>query len=147
MTKFNEHGANRGGSMLSDAAPTDPKCKGDNVVGKVYPRPWGSYQTLALADGYQVKILTINPMGKLSLQKHQHRSEHWVVVKGQPTITVAEVTKIYQINDKVYIPAGAAHRIENLENEAAVVVEVQIGEYLGEDDIIRLHDIYGRVDV
>jgi len=116
----------------------------NNEVGKIYERPWGNYQTLALGKNFQVKIITVKPKGRLSLQKHAQRSEHWVVIKGNPTITVDKDTKTYQINDRIFIPIGAAHRMENLTTENAAVIEVQIGEYLGEDDIVRLDDIYGR---
>lgn len=116
-----------------------------NDVGKIYERPWGCYQTLALAEGYQVKILTINPGGQLSLQKHFKRSEHWVVVAGNPTLTIDETKKSYGVNEHVFIPLESVHRIENLEDSIATIIEVQVGSYLGEDDIERLEDVYGRV--
>ncbi|PIQ42486.1 MAG: mannose-6-phosphate isomerase [Gammaproteobacteria bacterium CG11_big_fil_rev_8_21_14_0_20_46_22] len=115
-----------------------------NETGKLYERPWGSYQTLALHSGFQVKILTINPGGRLSLQKHFKRSEHWIVVKGMPTLTINDTKKTYQVNEAVYIPIEALHRIENLSDTACQLVEVQIGDYLGEDDIERVEDVYGR---
>ena len=115
-----------------------------NVIGKTYERPWGTYKTLELGAGYQVKIITVHPKGQLSLQRHFKRSEHWVVIQGQPTITVGENKKAYNINDAVYIPIEAAHRMENNTEQPAAVIEVQIGSYLGEDDIERLEDIYGR---
>lgn len=115
-----------------------------NQIGKIYERPWGTYQTLALGENYQVKIITVKPQGRLSLQKHSQRAEHWVVVTGTPTITIDQETKTYQVNERVFIPIGAAHRMENLSNQDAAVIEVQIGSYLGEDDIVRLDDIYGR---
>jgi mannose-6-phosphate isomerase-like protein (cupin superfamily) len=116
----------------------------DNEAGKTYQRPWGSYQTLAIATGYQVKIITIVPKGRLSLQKHQHRSEHWIVAYGNPTLTLEDVKREYRVDEYIYIPQGALHRIENFSNENCVLVEVQIGGYLGEDDIIRIEDVYGR---
>lgn len=115
-----------------------------NEIGKIYTRPWGTYQTLALAENYQIKIITVNPGGRLSLQKHSKRSEHWVVITGNPTITIDEIVKVHQVNDHVFIPIGAAHRMENFTTVPAIITEVQIGPYLGEDDIIRLDDIYGR---
>ena len=99
---------------------------GANIIGEVYHRPWGTYQTLALEEGYQVKIITVNSGGQLSLQKHKQRSEHWVIVKGQPTITVGDETKTYNVNGKVYIPTGITHRLENFTSEPAVIIEVQI---------------------
>jgi len=116
----------------------------NNEVGKIYERPWGTYQTLALGKNYQVKIITVKPQGQLSLQKHSKRAEHWVVIKGTPTITIDDEVKVYHVNDSAYIPIGATHRMENLINEDAAIIEVQIGEYLREDDIVRLEDIYGR---
>jgi mannose-6-phosphate isomerase-like protein (cupin superfamily) len=115
-----------------------------NEIGKTYTRPWGTYQTLALSDGYQVKLIEVNPGGRLSLQKHAKRSEHWMVVEGAPTITVDETVNIHQVNDHMFIPIGVLHRIENLTDIPVKIVEVQVGEYLGEDDIIRIDDVYGR---
>ncbi|KPJ68047.1 MAG: mannose-6-phosphate isomerase [Coxiella sp. DG_40] len=116
-----------------------------NKIGKIYKRPWGTYETLQLGDNYQVKIITIDPKGSLSLQKHFSRCEHWIVIKGKPTITVGSKKKTYKINDVVYIPIETPHRIENQTDQPAAVIEVQIGSYLGEDDIERLEDIYGRI--
>lgn len=115
-----------------------------NEVGKVYERPWGTYQTLAMESGFQVKILTVNPGGQLSLQRHFKRAEHWVVVQGSPTITIDESSEIYQKNAAVYIPTKAKHRIQNLSDNLCQLVEVQVGDYLGEDDIERFEDVYGR---
>ncbi|MDF3054821.1 MAG: cupin domain protein [Gammaproteobacteria bacterium] len=115
-----------------------------NELGKIYVRPWGTYQTLALQDGYQIKILNVSPQGRLSLQKHAKRSEHWIVTKGAPTLTVGDTSKIYTRGQYLYIPRDAVHRIENFTTEMCTLIEVQIGEYLGEDDIIRLEDIYQR---
>jgi len=115
-----------------------------NQIGKIYARPWGTYQTLALGENYQIKTITVKPGGRLSLQKHAQRSEHWVVIKGQPTITIDENIKTYQVNEHAFISVGALHRMENATQEDATVIEIQIGNYLGEDDIVRLEDIYGR---
>lgn len=117
-----------------------------NEIGKIYERPWGNYQTLALAANYQVKIITVKPGGRLSLQKHAKRSEHWVVVAGKPTVTVDDKVKEYEVNTRIFIPVGATHRLENLAAQDAVVIEVQIGPYLGEDDIVRIEDVYGRIN-
>ncbi|WP_119329124.1 phosphomannose isomerase type II C-terminal cupin domain [Cysteiniphilum halobium] len=115
-----------------------------NEVGKVYERPWGTYRTIELASGYQVKVITVNPGGQLSLQKHFKRAEHWVVVKGSPTFTIGDTKKMYHTNDHVYIEKEEIHRMENTTNSPCEIVEVQIGSYLGEDDIVRLEDIYNR---
>ena len=115
-----------------------------NEVGKVYERPWGTYKTVAMDDGYQVKVITVNPGGKLSLQKHFKRAEHWVVVAGTPTVTVDDSVKTYNVNDAIYIPLESVHRMENQSDEPCAIIEVQVGSYLGEDDIVRLDDVYGR---
>jgi mannose-6-phosphate isomerase-like protein (cupin superfamily) len=115
-----------------------------NKVNQVYQRPWGSYQTLALAEGYQAKLIKVNPQGRLSLQKHFKRSEHWVVVQGEPRITVDDQVRTYQVGESVRIPLEAKHRLENLTDQPVAIIEVQIGNYLGEDDIQRFDDIYGR---
>ena len=115
-----------------------------NEIGKIYERPWGTYKTIELGDGFQVKIITVNPGGRLSLQKHFKRSEHWTVVQGEPSITVGDSVKSYNANDAVYIPVETAHRMENATDNPAAIIEVQIGSYLGEDDIERIDDVYGR---
>lgn len=118
----------------------------DNKVGVTYDKPWGNYKTLALSDTFQAKILTINPGQSLSLQKHFQRSEHWVVVTGQPTVTVAEDTRQLQRDQHIYIPLEAFHRIANNSDKICQIVEVQVGDYLGEDDIERIEDQYGRIE-
>ena len=82
-----------------------------NEIGKIYSRPWGNYQTLALGEGYQVKLITVNPNGRLSLQKHFHRAERWVIVQGTPTGTVGDIAKVYQPGETVFIPRETAHRL------------------------------------
>ena len=116
-----------------------------NQVGEVYQRPWGWYQTLAQDLGFQTKLIHVVPGGRLSLQSHKQRAEHWVVVKGVASITIDTVVEERKVNDVVYIPVGAKHRLENLGQEPVEIIEVQIGEYLGEDDITRYEDVYGRV--
>jgi mannose-6-phosphate isomerase len=116
-----------------------------NIIGKIYERPWGTYKTLELGENFQVKKITVNPKGRLSLQKHFKRAERWVVVEGEPTITIGAETKTYRVGDAVYIPQEEAHRMENLTEVSASVIEVQLGSYLGEDDIVRLDDVYGRI--
>jgi mannose-1-phosphate guanylyltransferase/mannose-6-phosphate isomerase len=111
---------------------------------KVVHRPWGYYQGLHEGAGFQVKRLTVKPGGRLSLQKHAKRSEHWTVVQG-----VAQVTRDHEVfelkaNESTFIPLGAVHRLENAGDAEMTVIEVQCGSYLGEDDIVRLDDVYGR---
>ena len=110
---------------------------------KVY-KPWGYYDSIDTGHNFQVKRILVNPGAKLSLQKHLHRSEHWVVVSGVAKITCGK--KIYNLekNQSTYIPKGEIHRLENIENYPLEIIEVQTGNYLGEDDIIRLKDDYQR---
>ncbi len=107
-------------------------------------RPWGSYDSLDNGERFQVKRLSVKPGGVLSLQMHHHRAEHWIVVQGTARITCAEKTFLLAENESTYIPIGAAHRIENPGKVALHIVEVQSGSYLGEDDIVRFEDDYGR---
>ncbi|BBP45133.1 mannose-1-phosphate guanylyltransferase/mannose-6-phosphate isomerase [Thiosulfatimonas sediminis] len=107
-------------------------------------RPWGSYEVLAFGDKYKVKRLTVKPGCKLSLQKHLHRSEHWVVVSGTALVTIENESFLLKPNESTYIQMGNLHRLENQGKVNLVMVEVQVGEYTGEDDIIRVADDYGR---
>jgi mannose-1-phosphate guanylyltransferase/mannose-6-phosphate isomerase len=107
-------------------------------------RPWGWYETLVLADRFQVKRIHVHPGAALSLQSHVHRSEHWIVVAGTARVTVDEKVQLLTENQSVYIPLGAIHRMENPGKVPMVLIEVQTGSYLGEDDIIRYEDIYAR---
>ena len=107
-------------------------------------RPWGSYDSIENADNFQVKQLIVKPGAELSLQKHAHRSEHWVVVKGKARITRNDDIFDLNVNESTYIAIGDVHRIANPFDEPAHIIEVQCGDYLGEDDIVRLEDNYGR---
>jgi mannose-1-phosphate guanylyltransferase/mannose-6-phosphate isomerase len=107
-------------------------------------RPWGSYQSLDTGDRHQVKRIVVKAGGRLSLQKHHHRSEHWVVVRGAARVTVNELITIVHENESIYIPIGAVHRLENPGKIPLQLIEVQTGSYLGEDDIIRIEDDYQR---
>ncbi|MTV15067.1 MULTISPECIES: mannose-1-phosphate guanylyltransferase/mannose-6-phosphate isomerase [Bradyrhizobium] len=107
-------------------------------------RPWGSYQSVDNGDRHQVKRIVVKPGGRLSLQKHHHRSEHWIVVRGTAQVTVNELIKTVHENESIYIPIGAVHRLENPGKIQLELIEVQTGSYLGEDDIIRIEDDYRR---
>jgi mannose-1-phosphate guanylyltransferase/mannose-6-phosphate isomerase len=107
-------------------------------------RPWGSYDSLDNGERFQVKRLSVKPGGVLSLQMHHHRAEHWIVVQGTARITCGDKTFLLSENESTYIPIGATHRIENPGKMALHIVEVQSGSYLGEDDIVRFEDNYGR---
>lgn len=107
-------------------------------------RPWGWFETLALADRFQVKRIVVNPGAALSLQSHFHRSEHWIVVSGTARVTVDDTVTLVTENQSIYVPLGAVHRMENPGKVPMVLIEVQTGAYLGEDDIVRYEDVYSR---
>ena len=107
-------------------------------------RPWGWFETLATGPGFQVKRITVIPGGRLSLQSHQHRAEHWVVVSGNARITLGQETLSLTANQSTYIPQGTRHRLENPGSEPVILIEVQTGAYLAEDDITRHEDAYAR---
>jgi len=107
-------------------------------------RPWGSYQSVDNGDRHQVKRIIVKPGSRLSLQKHHHRSEHWIVVRGAAKVTINDLVKTVHENESVYIPMGAVHRLENPGKILLELIEVQTGSYFGEDDIIRIEDDYRR---
>jgi mannose-1-phosphate guanylyltransferase/mannose-6-phosphate isomerase len=107
-------------------------------------RPWGWFESLALGERFQVKRICVKPGASLSLQSHNHRSEHWIVVEGTAKVTIDEDVKLVAEGQSVYVPLGAVHRMENPGKLPMVLIEVQIGTYLGEDDIIRYEDLYAR---
>jgi len=107
-------------------------------------RPWGSYDSVDAGANYQVKRITVNPGARLSLQRHQHRAEHWVVVEGSAKVHVDGADYLLDANDSIYIPVGAVHCLANETDVPLLLVEVQSGSYLGEDDIERLDDLYKR---
>jgi mannose-1-phosphate guanylyltransferase len=107
-------------------------------------RPWGTYTTLKQEDGYQVKRITVAPGQKLSLQYHRKRAEHWVVTQGKASVQIGDEEFEKGPGEYCYIPLGEKHRLSNDGETELVLIEVQIGSYLGEDDIVRLEDVYGR---
>ena len=107
-------------------------------------RPWGWYQRIDIGERFQVKRIMVTPGGRLSLQKHYHRAEHWVVVKGTAEVTLNEAVVLVHENEAVYLPIGSMHRLTNPGKIPLELIEVQVGSYTGEDDIIRVEDIYGR---
>ncbi len=114
-----------------------------DIHPKVY-RPWGAYETIDIEDRFQVKRITVSPLQKLSLQSHHHRAEHWIVVKGTARVTRGEKEFLLSENESTYIPIGTKHRLENPGKIPLELIEVQSGTYLGEDDIERYDDVYGR---
>lgn len=124
-------------AMKVDAAGT--------VAAHVFEnRPWGRFESLDRGPTHQVKRITVNPGGRLSLQYHFHRSEHWVVVSGVATVTVDDDVQELSACQQIFIPQGAVHRLENFTEEPVEIIEVQYGTYLGEDDIVRVEDVYDR---
>ena len=109
-------------------------------------RPWGSFSVLLEGPRFKIKELTVKPGARLSLQMHHHRSEHWVVIEGTARITCDDEERLLAENESTYIPIGATHRLENPGKVTLRIVEVQCGGYVGEDDIVRLEDSYGRVE-
>lgn len=125
-------------AKLKDVAPAVTQ---DHL--KVH-RPWGSYQSLDQGDRFQVKRIVVKPGGRLSLQLHHHRAEHWVIVRGTARVTVGDDVKVLHENESIYVPIGARHRLENPGKIDLELIEVQTGSYLGEDDIVRIEDDYHR---
>ena len=128
------------------AAVTKLKEKGAPQAEKLPQdyRPWGWYESIALGPRFQVKRIVVKPGGVLSLQSHNHRSEHWIVVEGIAKVTIDSEVKTITQNQSVYIPLGAVHRMENPGKFPLTFIEVQTGSYFGEDDIVRYEDVYGR---
>ena len=119
----------------------------DIAQAEIFPkdhRPWGWFESLALGDCFQVKRICVKPGAALSLQSHKHRSEHWIVVEGTAKVTIDDEVKLVSEGQSVYVPLGAKHRMENHGESSIVLIEVQIGSYLGEDDIVRYEDVYAR---
>ena len=111
----------------------------------IVEKPWGSYQILEEGPKYKIKKIIVDPGGKLSLQQHEHRSEHWVVVRGQAEVILNNEKKILKENDKIFIPPKSKHRLINNSSDKLVVIEIWYGGILDENDIQRFEDIYERV--
>lgn len=118
----------------------------EHVEHKTVFRPWGSYQSIDSGSGFQVKEIMVKPGGRLSLQMHHHRAEHWIVVEGTARVTCDDNVFTLQTNQSTFIPLGSKHRLENPGKIPLRLIEVQSGSYLGEDDIVRFDDVYGRAD-
>ncbi|RUA09528.1 MAG: mannose-1-phosphate guanylyltransferase/mannose-6-phosphate isomerase [Fusobacteria bacterium] len=114
-----------------------------NIHLKVH-RPWGNYEVLEDTPGYKVKKIEVKPGKRISLQKHYHRNEHWIVVSGTATVTVGDEVKLVRPNESTYIKMGETHRLENKGKIPVIIIEAQVGEYTGEDDIVRLEDDFSR---
>ena len=115
------------------------------IKKNIYYRPWGKYTNLFVGKGFLIKELHVKPKGLLSLQKHHHRAEHWLITQGKAKITLDKKIILKKSNDSIFIPLGSIHRIQNNHRTALKIIEAQVGSILKETDIIRYHDIYGRV--
>jgi mannose-1-phosphate guanylyltransferase/mannose-6-phosphate isomerase len=139
------HGRQKGAQKVKDIVEHLKTQKRDEaLLHRRVNRPWGSYESIDCADRFQVKRITVNPGASLSLQRHQHRAEHWIVVKGTARITKGKEVLTVSENESTYIPLGTKHRLENPGKIPLELIEVQSGSYLGEDDIERFDDKYGR---
>ena len=110
----------------------------------IVKKPWGTYEVLLDEPNYKVKRIVVHPYERFSLQYHKHREEHWVVVEGKAKITIDKETLVLNKGQSVFVPLGAKHRLENPYESPVLLIEVQIGSYFGEDDIIRYDDLYLR---
>ena len=117
-----------------DGAPREP----------TETRPWGCFYVVDEGAGFKVKRIVVHPQGRLSLQSHKHRREHWTVVNGEATVTIGDRVKVMTRGQSADIAVGDRHRLENFGASDVEVIEVQFGDYLGEDDIVRYHDVYQR---
>ena len=125
---------------VTNAAPVAPRAY---ALARV-ERPWGWFETLSEVSGYKIKRIQVWPGQQLSLQKHHQRKEHWVVVQGVALVTVGEAVMRLAVGEHVDIACGQVHRLSNQTQDPVEIIELQFGEYLGEDDIVRLSDDYGR---
>lgn len=116
------------------------------MIGDSDSRPWGDWQVLDEGDGFKVKRITVKPCSRLSYQTHEHRAEHWVVARGRATCVIDGKTVVAEYGECIDIGIGVPHRIGNAEDSELVIIEVMRGSYLGEDDIVRLEDDFGRAD-
>jgi mannose-6-phosphate isomerase-like protein (cupin superfamily) len=116
-----------------------------NITGKIYERPWGYYRTIEQKENYQIKHIRVKPRKRLSLQYHHKRDEHWTIIKGTGSAQLDDQTVELGINDTIFIPKKSKHRMANNTDEFVEFIEIQIGDYLGEDDIVRLEDDFGRI--
>jgi mannose-6-phosphate isomerase-like protein (cupin superfamily) len=127
------------------ASEKHPQGRTEHQIHREVYRPWGKYDSVDAGPRYQVKRITVLPGAKLSVQMHHHRAEHWIVVSGTASVTLDGQDHLLTENESIYLPVGAVHALENPGKIPLELIEVQVGSYLGEDDIVRLQDRYGRV--
>tara|TARA_B100000902_G_C27316893_1_gene921882 strand:- start:1533 stop:1886 length:354 start_codon:yes stop_codon:yes gene_type:complete len=116
-----------------------------NEEGQIYERPWGTYRTIEQSGNYQVKHIVVYPGKRLSLQYHEHRNEHWTIVKGKGVAQLNDKSIKMDVGSFIVIPKLSKHRMTNETEENLEFIEIQVGEYLGEDDIVRIEDDFGRI--
>ena len=116
-----------------------------NYLSEIEKRPWGNFHVIAKGNGYQIKEMNINPKNKQSLQKHKHRSEYWQVIEGEGKVYLEDSEINLKSGDNIFIPKGSLHRLENTCNQNLMIIEIQIGNIISEEDIERVEDDYGRV--
>src|SRR3954463_1543207 len=140
--------ARRGDTQRVREAVEQLKLSGRHAhkIHKQVRRPWGTYQDIDAGERFRVKRITVEPGGKLSLQYHHHRAEHWIIVSGTAQVTCGDQVKLLAENQSIYIELGQMHRLENPGKVPLVLIEVQTGSYLGEDDIVRVEDVYQRIE-
>ena len=136
-------GSQKVGEIVSELARRSAT---EHILHVTVKRPWGSYTVLEEGPAFKMKRIEVRPGGRLSLQRHKHRSEHWVVIAGEATVTCGEKVSVLRSNESTFIPAGTMHRLENRAATPVQIIEVQVGSYLGEDDIERFDDQYGRAN-
>ncbi|GJD33546.1 mannose-1-phosphate guanylyltransferase/mannose-6-phosphate isomerase [Methylobacterium aerolatum] len=134
----------RGGEVKTLVEGLRAKGEPEADAHRLMYRPWGNYQRIDIGARFQVKRITVKPGARLSLQKHYHRAEHWVVVRGTAEVTVDDAVSLVHENEAIYLPIGCVHRLTNPGKIPLELIEVQVGSYTGEDDIIRIEDVYGR---
>ncbi len=134
----------RGGEVKNLVEQLRAKGEPEADAHRLMYRPWGNYQRIDIGSRFQVKRITVKPGARLSLQKHFHRAEHWVVVRGTAEVTVDDAVSLVHENEAIYLPIGCVHRLANPGKIPLELIEVQVGSYTGEDDIIRIEDVYGR---
>jgi mannose-1-phosphate guanylyltransferase / mannose-6-phosphate isomerase len=130
--------------IKSIVSELDQRRRSEGTVHRVVHRPWGWYDSIDAGPRFQVKRIMVKPKASLSLQMHHHRAEHWVVVSGTAEVTCGEKKMLLTENQSTYIPLGEVHRLANPGTIPLEIIEVQSGSYLGEDDIVRFQDSYGR---
>ena len=132
-------------SVSAAFLPFKSQCgRNEHQVHREVYRPWGQYDSIDHGSRYQIKRITVKPGQKLSVQMHHHRAEHWIVVKGTASVTLDGQQRLLTENESIYLPLGSVHALENPGKIPLELIEVQVGSYLGEDDIVHLQDRYGR---